>query len=46
MNLLQTLRMIEEIYSHRNGVKKESTTLHQSICDWLKTKFKQKQMAD
>ena len=28
MNLLQTLRMIEEIYSFRFGVKRESTTLH------------------
>mmetsp|Transcript_4766 Transcript_4766/g.6284 ORF Transcript_4766/g.6284 Transcript_4766/m.6284 type:complete len:202 (+) Transcript_4766:798-1403(+) len=46
MNLLQTLRLIEEIYTFRNGVKKESTTLHQAICDMLKQKYKQKQMMD
>lgn len=46
MNLLQTLRMIEEIYSFRFGVKRESTTLHQAIVDLLKSKYKQKQMMD
>lgn len=45
-NLLTTLRTIEEIYSHRFGVKAESKTLHESVCDWLRTKFKQKAMAD
>jgi len=34
-NLQVTLRMIEEIYHHRFGIKKESTTLHESICEWL-----------
>ena len=38
--------MIEDIYSHRFGVKKESVTLHESICDWLKLKYKQKAMMD
>jgi hypothetical protein len=45
-NLLTTLRMIEDIYTHRFGVKKESVTLHESICDWLKLKYKQKAMLD
>ena len=44
--MLTTLRMIEDIYSHRFGVKKESVTLHESICDWLKLKYKQKAMID
>ena len=38
--------MIEEIYAYRFGVKRESVTLHEAIVDWLKTKFKQKQMLD
>lgn len=45
-NLQATLRLIEEIYAHRFGVKKESTTLHESIVDYLKLKFKQKSMID
>lgn len=40
------LRTIEDIYAHRFAVKKESTTLHESIVDWLKLKYKQKSMID
>jgi len=38
--------MIEDVYAHRFGVKKESMTLHESTCEWLKLKYKQKQMID
>ena len=45
-NLPATLRIIEEVYSHRFAIKKENVTLHESIVDWLKTKYKQKSMLD
>jgi len=38
--------MIEDIYSHRQTAKKETTTLHESVCEWLSSKFKVKQMMD
>lgn len=34
MNLSQTLRLIEDLYSHRFG-KKESTSFHESIIDFF-----------
>jgi hypothetical protein len=45
MNIQQTLRNIEEIYSHRFA-QKETKTLHESIVDLLKSKYKQKAMID
>ncbi len=45
-NLPALLRTIEEIYAYRFGVKRESVTLHEAICDWLKKKYTQKQMMD
>ena len=44
-NLSMTLRLIEEIYSHR-FTQKETKTLHESICDFFKAKYKQKSMID
>jgi hypothetical protein len=45
MNLTQTLRLIEELYSHRFG-KKESTPFHEAIIDYFMSKFKSKQHVD
>lgn len=45
MNLPQTLRLIEDLYSHRFG-KKESTSFHEAIVDFFHRKCKTKQAVD
>lgn len=45
MNISQTLRLIEDLYSHRFG-KKESMSFHESIIDYLQSKFKSKPTVD
>lgn len=45
MNLSQTLRLIEDLYSHRFG-KKESTSFHESIIDFFNAKLKNKGKVD
>jgi hypothetical protein len=45
MNLLQTLRLIEDLYSYR-FTKKESTTFHDAIIDYFQQKFRTKALID
>jgi len=46
MNLTALLRLTEELYSHRFASKSETKTLHESVVEYFKTKYKQKLMVD